>query len=160
MVSTCDSPDAGLIEDEQLRVLQRAVLTLRAEEQEVFLLRQNGSLTYEQIAEATSLPLGLPQTFMPSNTLIGALIGGGALAAILYGLKLKFKLSNGFVVATAIPGIILLLMQPGGSAALLAINVAVQHDDDRSVGVAVPASAFDEAARRLVLTPGSRPAMH
>lgn len=64
MVSTSDSPDAGLLRDEELRTLQQAVLKLRAEEQEVFLLRQNGSLTYEQIAEATSLPLGTVKTRM------------------------------------------------------------------------------------------------
>lgn len=64
MVSTSDSPDAGLLREEELRSLQQAVLLLRAEEQEVFLLRQNGSLTYEQIAEATSLPLGTVKTRM------------------------------------------------------------------------------------------------
>ncbi len=64
MVSTADGPDAGLMRDEQLRTLQHAVLSLRAEEQEVFLLRQNGSLTYEQIAEATTLPLGTVKTRM------------------------------------------------------------------------------------------------
>ena len=64
MVSTSDSPDAGLLRDEELRTLQQAVLQLRAEEQEVFLLRQNGSLTYEQIAEATSIPLGTVKTRM------------------------------------------------------------------------------------------------
>ncbi len=64
MVSTADGPDAGLMRDEQLQTLQHAVLNLRPEEQEVFLLRQNGSLTYEQIAEATSLPLGTVKTRM------------------------------------------------------------------------------------------------
>jgi RNA polymerase sigma-70 factor (ECF subfamily) len=64
MVSTSDSPEAGLLKDEELLRLQRAVMTLRAEEQEVFLLRQNGSLTYEQIAQATSLPLGTVKTRM------------------------------------------------------------------------------------------------
>ncbi|MFK8115040.1 MAG: RNA polymerase sigma factor [Rubripirellula sp.] len=64
MVSTSDSPDAGLLRDEEQRALQLAVLNLRAEEQEVFLLRQNGALTYEQIAEATSLPLGTVKTRM------------------------------------------------------------------------------------------------
>ncbi|MCG8651087.1 MAG: RNA polymerase sigma factor [Pirellulales bacterium] len=64
MVSTADEPDAGLMRDEQLRTLQHAVLQLRPEEQEVFLLRQNGSLTYEQIAETTSLPLGTVKTRM------------------------------------------------------------------------------------------------
>ena len=64
MVSTSESPDAGLMRDEELRALRQAVLKLRAEEQEVFLLRQNGSLTYEQIAEATSLPIGTVKTRM------------------------------------------------------------------------------------------------
>lgn len=64
MVSTSASPDAGLLREEELHSLQQAVLLLRVEEQEVFLLRQNGSLTYEQIAEATSLPLGTVKTRM------------------------------------------------------------------------------------------------
>ena len=64
MVSTSDSPDAGLLRDEELHVLQQAVMKLRDEEQQVFLLRQNGSLTYDQIAEATSLPLGTVKTRM------------------------------------------------------------------------------------------------
>lgn len=64
MVSTSDSPETELVRDEELQQLQQAVLSLRIEEQEVFLLRQNGSLTYEQIAEATSLPLGTVKTRM------------------------------------------------------------------------------------------------
>ncbi len=64
MVSTADGPDAGLMRDEQIRTLQHAVLNLRPEEQEVFLLRQNGALTYEQIAETTCLPLGTVKTRM------------------------------------------------------------------------------------------------
>lgn len=64
MVSTSDSPEAGLLRDEELQTLQQALLALRPEEQEVFLLRQNGSLTYEQIAESTSLPLGTVKTRM------------------------------------------------------------------------------------------------
>jgi RNA polymerase sigma factor (sigma-70 family) len=64
MVSTADGPDAGLVRDEQMQVLRHAVLKLRPEEQEVFLLRQNGAFTYEQIAEATSLPVGTVKTRM------------------------------------------------------------------------------------------------
>ena len=64
MVSTSEGPEAGLQRDEQMQQLQQAVLSLRPEEQEVFLLRQNGSLTYEQIAEATTLPLGTVKTRM------------------------------------------------------------------------------------------------
>ncbi|NNG06005.1 MAG: trypsin-like serine protease, partial [Inquilinus sp.] len=41
----------------------------------------------------------------------------------------------------------ILLMRPGGLADLLAIDVAVQKGPDRAVGVAVPAWAFDAAAR-------------
>ncbi|MGB7345784.1 MAG: RNA polymerase sigma factor [Pirellulaceae bacterium] len=64
MVSTADGPESGLMQDEELRRLQHAVLQLRPEEQSVFLLRQNGELTYEQIAEATSLPIGTVKTRM------------------------------------------------------------------------------------------------
>jgi RNA polymerase sigma-70 factor (ECF subfamily) len=64
MVSTSEGPDAGLMRDEELRKLHDAVLQLRAEEQEVFLLRQNGELTYEQIAETISLPIGTVKTRM------------------------------------------------------------------------------------------------
>lgn len=64
MVSTSGSPDAGLLRDEEQRLLRQAVLNLRDQEQEVFLLRQNGALTYEQIAEVTSLPLGTVKTRM------------------------------------------------------------------------------------------------
>ena len=37
---------------------------LRPEEQEVFLLRQNGELTYEQIAEMLTVPVGTVKTRM------------------------------------------------------------------------------------------------
>ena len=77
MSSTVDSPDRRLIHDEELHRLEQAVSRLRAEEQEVFLLRQNGALTYEQIAEVTSLPLGTVKTRM--RTAIGQLrqaVGG------------------------------------------------------------------------------------
>ena len=43
-----------LEDQEDLLRLRRAITTLRHEEQEVFLLRQNGGLTYEQIAEIRS----------------------------------------------------------------------------------------------------------
>jgi RNA polymerase sigma-70 factor (ECF subfamily) len=37
---------------------------LRPEEQEVFLLRQNGELTYEEIAETLDVPTGTVKTRM------------------------------------------------------------------------------------------------
>src|SRR5215213_810611 len=51
---------------EQLERLRQAIRTLRLEEQEIFLLRQNGELTYEQIAEARSMPVGTVKTQMRS----------------------------------------------------------------------------------------------
>ena len=64
MLTHSGSPEASLIEREQLDRVRAAVHGLRAEEQEVFLLRQNGDMTYEQIAEATGLPLGTVKTRM------------------------------------------------------------------------------------------------
>jgi RNA polymerase sigma-70 factor (ECF subfamily) len=56
---------AQVIEDqEDLLRLRRAITTLRQEEKEVFLLRQNGGLTYEQIAEVRQSPVGTVKTQM------------------------------------------------------------------------------------------------
>lgn len=49
---------------EEVETLRRAILDLRDEEKEVFLLRQNGELTYEQIAEIRSMPVGTVKTQM------------------------------------------------------------------------------------------------
>lgn len=62
--TTPSPPEAALIQKEQLDQLQRALLSLRREEREVFLLRQNGDLTYEQIADAMDLPTGTVKTRM------------------------------------------------------------------------------------------------
>lgn len=64
MLATATGPDVALLQEEQLDSLRRALLRLRPEEQEVFLLRQNGGLSYEQIAAATTLPLGTVKTRM------------------------------------------------------------------------------------------------
>lgn len=57
-------PDAALLQAEELARLRVAISQLRAEEQEVFLLRQNGGLSYPEIAAATRLPLGTVKTRM------------------------------------------------------------------------------------------------
>jgi RNA polymerase sigma-70 factor (ECF subfamily) len=46
--------------------LRDALVHLRPEEKEVFLLRQNGDLTYEQIAELSDRPIGTVKTQMRS----------------------------------------------------------------------------------------------
>ena len=66
MLATAPAPDVALLHDEELDSLRTALLRLRPEEQEVFLLRQNGGLSYEQIAAATTLPLGTVKTRMRS----------------------------------------------------------------------------------------------
>jgi RNA polymerase sigma-70 factor (ECF subfamily) len=60
------SPTSGLEEQETLHRLRQALFQLRPEEKEVFLLRQNGELTYEQIAEQCDRPVGTVKTQMRS----------------------------------------------------------------------------------------------
>jgi len=50
--------------NERLERVRVAIRQLRCEEQEVFLLRQNGQLKYEEIAEAAGIPLGTVKTRM------------------------------------------------------------------------------------------------
>jgi RNA polymerase sigma-70 factor (ECF subfamily) len=58
------APGQALEDQEDLLRLRQAILTLRQEEKEVFLLRQNGGLTYEQIAEIRRSPVGTVKTQM------------------------------------------------------------------------------------------------
>jgi RNA polymerase sigma-70 factor (ECF subfamily) len=58
------APGEQLEEQEDLARLRVAILELRAEEKEVFLLRQNGGLTYEEIAELRKAPVGTVKTQM------------------------------------------------------------------------------------------------
>jgi len=56
---------AQVVEDEEsLQRIRQALLGLRPEEKEVFLLRQNGELTYEQIAQMRKCPIGTVKTQM------------------------------------------------------------------------------------------------
>jgi RNA polymerase sigma-70 factor (ECF subfamily) len=59
-----DAPGQSLEDQEALDRLRLAITQLRQEEKEVFLLRQNGELTYEQIAEIRSAPVGTVKTQM------------------------------------------------------------------------------------------------
>ncbi len=60
------SPLGGLEDQETVQRLREALLHLRPEEKEVFLLRQNGELTYDQIAEMYDRPVGTVKTQMRS----------------------------------------------------------------------------------------------
>ena len=63
------TPLSGLEEQETLCRLRQALLNLRPEEKEVFLMRQNGEMTYEQIAELYDRPVGTVKTQMRSALL-------------------------------------------------------------------------------------------
>lgn len=63
-VDRAENPGQVLEERENLGRLREAITTLRPEEKEVFLLRQNGDLTYEQIAEIRRTPVGTVKTQM------------------------------------------------------------------------------------------------
>jgi RNA polymerase sigma-70 factor (ECF subfamily) len=60
------SPPGALEEKEALQRLRKAIHNLRQDEKEVFLLRQNGDLTYDQIAEIRRSPVGTIKTQMRS----------------------------------------------------------------------------------------------
>lgn len=57
-------PDVILENDERMALLRDALRALRPEEQEIFLLRQNGNLTYEEIAKELNIPPGTVKTRM------------------------------------------------------------------------------------------------
>ncbi len=57
-------PQAEAERNEQLARVGEALKHLRKEEQEVFLLRQNGQMKYEEIADAVGIPLGTVKTRM------------------------------------------------------------------------------------------------
>jgi len=59
-----DAPGRTMEEQETIDRLRVAITQLRQEEKEVFLLRQNGELTYEQIAEIRNAPVGTVKTQM------------------------------------------------------------------------------------------------
>ena len=64
MIAKDAGPGQTLERKESIDRLRRAILELREDEKEVFLLRQNGDLTYEQIAEARSCPVSTVKTQM------------------------------------------------------------------------------------------------
>jgi RNA polymerase sigma-70 factor (ECF subfamily) len=65
-INDAASPGQEMEDRETLDRLRDALAELRPEEKEVFLLRQNGELTYEQIAELFDRPVGTVKTQMRS----------------------------------------------------------------------------------------------
>ena len=59
-----NSAEAEVEYNEQMKLVREAVSQLRTEEKEVFLLRQNAEMTYEEIAEALRIPSGTVKTRM------------------------------------------------------------------------------------------------
>jgi RNA polymerase sigma-70 factor (ECF subfamily) len=59
-----DTAALALEDKEDLERLRGAILLLRPEEKAVFLLRQNGNFTYEEIAQALHSPVGSVKTLM------------------------------------------------------------------------------------------------
>jgi RNA polymerase sigma-70 factor (ECF subfamily) len=64
MLAREPAPAQVLEHKESIDQLRQAILGLRDEEKEVFLLRQNGDLTYEQIADMRHCPVGTVKTQM------------------------------------------------------------------------------------------------
>jgi len=56
--------DSQIEQTECLSLIRSALRDLRQEEQEVFLLRQNGDMTYEEIADTVGIPVGTVKTRM------------------------------------------------------------------------------------------------
>ena len=66
MYKSAVSPLESLQENEMVAQLRTALMDLRPEEKEVFLLRQNAEMTYEQISETANRPVGTIKTQMRS----------------------------------------------------------------------------------------------
>jgi RNA polymerase sigma factor (sigma-70 family) len=64
LASREEGPEEIAEHDERVARLRDAIKQLRPEEQEVFLLRQNGELTYDQISEVLDVPTGTVKTRM------------------------------------------------------------------------------------------------
>jgi len=59
-----DQPEAEFSRREKVALLRRCLLDLRPEEQEVFLLRQNSQMTYDDISKTLDIPVGTVKTRM------------------------------------------------------------------------------------------------
>ena len=64
MASAEQQPDSKMMHREELAQLRVAIQSLEPGEKEVFLLRQNGDMTFEQVAQTLEIPVGTAKTRM------------------------------------------------------------------------------------------------
>ncbi len=64
LVGADSNPEEDLDRKEQVALARRALMKLRPEEQVVFLLRQDGQMTYEEIGRSLHIPVGTVKTRM------------------------------------------------------------------------------------------------
>ena len=57
-------PDSKMLQTEELNQIRKAIQTLEQDEKEVFLLRQNGEMSFEQVAQTLEIPVGTAKTRM------------------------------------------------------------------------------------------------
>jgi RNA polymerase sigma-70 factor (ECF subfamily) len=64
LMARAEKPEAKLSQREQVAMIRRHLMSLPDDEKEVFLLRQNGQMTYDQIAQTLGIPTGTAKTRM------------------------------------------------------------------------------------------------
>ena len=62
--SSEQQPDSKMVQKEELAQLREAIQLLEPGEKEVFLLRQNGEMSFEQVAHTLEIPIGTAKTRM------------------------------------------------------------------------------------------------
>jgi RNA polymerase sigma-70 factor (ECF subfamily) len=64
LIARAEKPETILSHREQVALIRRHLMAMPDEEKEVFLLRQNGDMTYDQIAQTLGIPSGTAKTRM------------------------------------------------------------------------------------------------
>lgn len=64
LVAAEQRPDSQMLQTEELYKIREAIQSLDESERDVFLLRQNGEMTFEQIGQFLNIPVGTAKTQM------------------------------------------------------------------------------------------------
>ena len=64
IATTENRPDSEMLKNEELIQVRETIRSLEQGEREVFLLRQNGEMSFEQIAQTLDIPIGTAKTRM------------------------------------------------------------------------------------------------